>query len=471
MLLTITYEGQHAKDFGYMLHKNPYNPSVFELSIGKAYVFFTELNDSRATVVLFLDIESLELTKNKGLNNKIFTSIFDYVNNRAYVTSSFMSTAIKKVFGTTMTGRVDVEHLKDVVTSSLELTITLDTLYCQGCVDKLNLIFEPLGYNVKYKQLNYDDVFKTWGKSDYVSLTLKGKVRLSEMLKHFAILLPVFDSQKHYWINEDEVDKLMRLGAEWLPLHPEKEFITKRFLRKASHFVNDALTQLKELNGTSEENDSDAILDEKTYVVTKKLSDLRIETIVSILKKKNVKSILDIGCGGGKLIAALKNHHEFEKIVGVDVQMSIVSKLRKKFELTPIKKGEEKERIEVIHGSAIYRDERFEDFNAICVSEVIEHLNENKLHLLERVLFYHAKPNYIILTTPNKEYNVKYEFLNGTEFRHKDHRFEWTCGEFQSWCDKIAHKFAYTVTVSGIGDYDAIVGQPTQIAIFEKEEL
>jgi hypothetical protein len=42
------------------------------------------------------------------------------------------------------------------------------------------------------------------------------------------------------------------------------------------------------------------------------------------------------------------------------------------------------------------------------------------------------KPKIVIITTPNREYNVLFENFEGP-FRHWDHKFEWTRSEFQNW--------------------------------------
>jgi hypothetical protein len=110
MLLTITYTGRNTSDLGYLLYKNPNRcPQTFELAFGKAYVFYPEVTDERTTAALLLDIDPLDLAKGKGGSG----GLFDYVNDRPYVSSSFMSVAISKVFGTAMSGRADAQCRSD----------------------------------------------------------------------------------------------------------------------------------------------------------------------------------------------------------------------------------------------------------------------------------------------------------------------------------------------------------------------
>ena len=127
----------------------------------------------------------------------------------------------------------------------------------------------------------------------------------------------------------------------------------------------------------------------------------------------------------------------------------------------------QRERIELIHGSLIYRDQRLAGFDAAAVIEVIEHFDPPRLSAFERVLFEFARPKTVVLTTPNQEYNVIWESLPAGQFRHPDHRFEWTRAEFQTWASRVAAKHGYAVRFLAIGPADALLGSPTQMAVFE----
>jgi 3' terminal RNA ribose 2'-O-methyltransferase Hen1 len=128
----------------------------------------------------------------------------------------------------------------------------------------------------------------------------------------------------------------------------------------------------------------------------------------------------------------------------------------------------EKERIQFLHGSLTYKDSRLNGFDAAAVVEVIEHLDQARLNTFERVLFEHAKLETVVITTPNVEYNVKFKSLPAGQFRHKDHRFEWTRAEFQSWASRIADQYGYTVRFLPIGPEDSTVGAPSQMGVFTR---
>lgn len=176
---------------------------------------------------------------------------------------------------------------------------------------------------------------------------------------------------------------------------------------------------------------------------------------------------MDLGCGEGKLIAALLKEKEFREIVGVDVSYRILERAHDKLRLEKMAPMQ-RERVKLLHGSLIYRDRRLAGYDAAAVVEVIEHMDLARLAAFERVLFEFARPGTVALTTPNSEYNVKWENLPAGKLRHRDHRFEWTRGEFQTWANAIAERFAYAVRFLPVGPADPEVGPPTQMAVFER---
>jgi len=499
MLLTITYTGRDTTNLGYLLYKNPYRPQVFELTYGKAYVFYPEASFERTTAAMLLDIDPIDLARGKVGSSG--GGLFDYINDRPYVSSSFMSTAISKVFGTAMTGRADAhQELSD---TPLDLTTTATMLPCRGDREKLSGVFEPLGYAVSYENFILDEDFPDWGESSYVNLTISGKVRVRDLLKHLYVLIPVFDRQKHYWVGADEVDKLLRLGEDWLPSHPERAYITGRYLNRRRSLVNMAFERLAADGAadvdllSSELDDTDDLLakqpDDGSEVQPVKqsietpagssteqpdimlaeehdkkptLNEQRLGSVVATLKNCGAKSVIDIGCGEGSLLRLLVKERQFTKIAGVDVSHKALERARDRLKLE--RAGElMQERVQLFQGSLIYKDARFSGYDAACVVEVIEHLDLPRLAAFERVLFEFARPPVVVLTTPNKEYNANYGFLYEDDLRHRDHRFEWTRAEFREWASKTADRHGYSVQFSEVGAMDETFGAPTQQGVFK----
>ncbi len=463
MLLTITSTHVNAADLGYLLHKNPARCQSFDLSFGKAHVFYPEANAQRCTAALLLDVDPIGLVRNRrGPSGEGF-QLEQYVNDRPYVASSFLSVAIAQVFGSALAGRCkDKPELVDI---PLHLSVRLSVIPCRsGGEDVLRRLFAPLGYEIRAQRIPLDLKFPEWGESPYFSVELEASKTLRELLTHLYVLIPVLDDDKHYWIGDDEVEKLLKHGEGWLSEHPERETITRRYLKHRRNLAEEALSRLIE----GEEPDASIevqTVEEEIVERPLSLNEQRLGTVVAALKNSGAKRVLDLGCGEGKLLRELLKDKSFERIVGMDVSHRALEIAQDKLHLDRLP-PKQKERIELIQGSLMYRDKRLSGFDAAAVVEVIEHLDPARLAAFERVLFEFAKPKMIAVTTPNVEYNVKFETLPAGKFRHRDHRFEWTREQFQTWANGVATRFGYAVSFVGIGAEDASVGTPTQMGVF-----
>lgn len=466
MLLTITYNGDNATDLGYLLFKNPHRPQEFKLNYGKAYVFFPEINDTKCTAALLLDIDPLDLARGKVGSKD--GGLFDYVNDRPYVSSSFLATSIVRVFGTAMTGRCD--ERPELAETPLNLTAEINNLPCRGNTSMLNRVFEPLGYEVSYEESILDEMYPEWGKNRYVNLKLTGNLKLQLLLKHLYVLIPVFDNQKHYWIGKDEMDKLLRHGEEWLAEHPEKDFIVRRYLGGRGMLARKALAELA-LDSMDDGHSGDVLKEESEEVndiqQTPNLNTRRLKKVMEAVKNSGASSVIDMGCGEGRLLSLLLKETSIQKIAGMDVSWSALERASQKLYLDRMTETQ-RNRIDLFQSSILYKDERFSEYEAACIVEVIEHLDKNRLSFFEQVVFGEAKPKTVILTTPNVEYNKNYPLLQEGTMRHGDHRFEWSREEFETWSDHICNDFDYEVKIYEIGDEDEELGTPTQMGVFTK---
>lgn len=461
MLLTIATTHQPATDLGYLLHKNPARVQTFDLGFGKAHVFYPEATAERCTAALLLDVDPVGLVRGK-MEHRTFEQ---YVNDRPYVASSLMSVAMGRIFNTALAGKCQSHQELSDTAIPLEAKISAVPARAGGA-EFLRGLFEPLGYAVEAEQLQLDEQFPEWGASPYFTVRLTAVKRLQDLLAHLYVLIPVLDDEKHYFVGEAEVEKLLRRGEGWLASHPLRDIITKRYLKHRRSLTREALARLlqdeaEEIEQTAERAETS----EETLEKPLSLNEQRYQAVLAALREANAKSIVDVGCGEGKLLRHLLKESSFEEIVGLDVSHRAleIAAERLKLERLPDKV---REKIRLLHGSLTYRDKRLENFDAATVVEVIEHLDEARLRAFERILFEFARPKTVVLTTPNREYNVKFENLPADKFRHADHRFEWTRAEFQTWANNTAEKFNYKVGFASIGEVDAELGSPTQMAVF-----
>ena len=468
MLLTIETTHKPATDLGFLLHKNPGRNQSFELAFGKVHIIFPEATETKCTMAMLLDVDPIEMVRGKRMRK---TGIFleEYINDRPYVASSFVSVAIAQVLGTALNGQC--KQRPELVDTEFPLVVNISALPCHGGEDIVKRLFEPLGYDVDANGYLLDDKFTEWGNSIYYSVVLKKNTTLKELLSHLYVLIPVLDNQKHYYIGKDEIDKLIKKGSGWLAQHPDKELVARRYLKYRMSLAREALGRLEEENIPLIENidENDTASTEEEIEKTISLNEERLNKVLEALKKSGANKVMDLGCGEGHLLSLLLKNKQFENILGMDVSIRSLERASQKLNLDKLPLAKRK-RIELIHGSLMYKDSRFDGYDAAAIIEVIEHLDTPRLAAFERVVFEFAKPPTVVVTTPNREYNVTWENLGKDKLRHGDHRFEWTREEFQKWCNTIAGKFNYNVEFHSIGEELDDIGSPTQMGVFSITE-
>ncbi len=467
MLLAITTTATQypATDLGFLLHKHPDKAQSFPLNFGQAHVCYPEANEAACTAVLLLNVDPIKLVRKQGQSAAF--ALQPYVNDRPYVASSFMSTAIAQVYGSALNGRCP--HAPHLVDTPLALTARIAVLSVRGGESFLRRLFEPLGYQVTAVRHPLDTQFPEWGNSRYYTVTLKHTLCLRQLLTHLYVLMPVLDDDKHYWVGEDEVEKLLHRGEGWLNVHPEREEITRRYLRHHRHLTRAALAQLAEEDDPDPETTvatQDALETEAEETIG--LHQQRLTAVFQALKDSGAQTVLDLGCGEGKLLRLLLPEKQFTRLVGLDISLRALEIAQERLRLDRLPPTQQ-ERITLLHGSLTYRDARMDGFDAAAAVEVIEHLEPSRLVAFARVLFEYAQPRTVVITTPNREYNTMWPNLSAGHFRHQDHRFEWSRAEFQAWGQNVAATYGYIVSFAAIGPEDEAFGAPSQLAIFRRE--
>ncbi|MGW0535188.1 3' terminal RNA ribose 2'-O-methyltransferase Hen1 [Streptomyces sp. NPDC003032] len=482
MFLTISTTGtpeRPATDLGFLLHKHPDNAQAFSTSYGTAHVLYPEATAERCTAALLLEVDPVALVrrgKGKGRGGAPDAALAQYVNDRPYAASSLLAVALSAVFSSALHGVCKARPER--ARQPLPLRVEVPALPARGGGELVRALFEPLGWTVAVTPVPLDERFPEWGDSRYVGLVLDApddKLTLGEALRHLYVLLPVLDDAKHYWVSADEVDKLLRAGEGWLADHPEQQLITSRYLARRWSLTREARERL-ELVRLADADDTDVdevdnAVDEESDTDEKPvpLAVRRREAILAALTAAGAGRVLDLGCGQGQLVQALLKDARFTEIVGVDVSMRALTVASRRLKLDRM--GERRaERVKLFQGSLAYTDKRLKGYDAAVLSEVVEHVDLERLPALEYAVFGSARPRTVLVTTPNVEYNVRWETLPAGHVRHGDHRFEWTREEFASWARQVSERHGYDVEFAPVGDEDPEVGPPTQMAVFTRNE-
>ncbi len=457
MLLELTTTHQPATDFGYLLHKHPDKLFSTELSVGNALVFYPEANEEICTACLLLDINPVDLVRGDKSKNAFLSA--HYVNDRPYTSNSFLSTAISKAFGSAINGTCPTKP--ELVVTPIPLKAKIHSLRVDCDPAYIPKLFEPLGYTITIEKFLLDAQFPSWGSGNVINLTVEKTTTLKELLTQLYVFMTVLDNSRHYYISKQDIDTLIRRGDGWLDAHPEKDWITKRFLKFLKPLTNEAFLRLSPEAVESETAEIQPI--ERTPT----LHQQRLTQSLEFVRASGAESVLDVGCGEGKLLKMIMRDGQFKKIGGMDVSFGELQRAKENLHLEEASPAM-RERIALFQSSVTYRDERFKEYEALVLVEVIEHLDEERLPDMAKVIFGFAQPKTVIMSTPNAEYNVVYEKLSADTFRHTDHRFEWTRKEFSDWCEGVGALYCYTFKIHHIGKQEENLGAPSQMVVFNR---
>jgi 3' terminal RNA ribose 2'-O-methyltransferase Hen1 len=478
MLLTITLTEPPATDLGYLLHKHPDRTQSFDVSAGQAHVFYPEASEQRCTAALLLEIDPIGLVRGhrrtRAGGPEAF-SLAEYVNDRPYAASSMLAVALGHVFRTAMTGRCDARP--ELAARPLPLEISIPALSCRGGTDLADRLLQPLGWEVQATRIPLDPGRPEWGGSRYFTVRLAGQARLADALSHLYVLLPVLDDNKHYWVDDAEIDKLLRAGGDWLAAHPERELITHRYLAHQRTLTVTAVARLAEVDDTEPEALDNAVPRAEPAIAggtppPGPLAQQRREAVLAVLRDTALEDsaaarVADLGCGEGRLVAMLLREPTVARVLGVDVSHRALERAAQRLHLDTMP-DHQRERLDLLQSSLTYADQRLAGLDAAVLMEVIEHVDPPRLGALEQAVFGAARPGTVVVTTPNAEHNVRFAGLGPGAMRHPDHRFEWTRPQFREWAAGVAGRRGYQVHFLPVGPDDSEVGPPTQLAVFTR---
>ncbi|MCM3003628.1 3' terminal RNA ribose 2'-O-methyltransferase Hen1 [Priestia koreensis] len=449
MQLTIKAHGENADAISYLLAKNPNNLYERMHNGHLVRMFYTECTQEKLDVTFFVTPDSIELSRNRS---EIY-DITSYINDREFAVSSIFCTLLRTSLGTALNGKPKEEYQK-WVDHQFAFQFEFGPLASDLSDEQIRNLFEPLGYSVSVTYGSNDYHFSMSKQSAARSITLEGFVTLQSGLRQLFVLIPVLDNYKHYFIDEKEVEKITRYGEGWLDEHPERNFILERGLRfkEMIRLVENTTSSSEELPPVS---------------TSIRLNEQRYEKIIQVIQSLEAhQHIVDFGSGEGKLSVQLGFVEGVKEILAVEPSQRSILQARHRFEKASAEEGFLLPTS--ITGSLFYYDERFMKKDVMILCEVIEHIDEHRLPKVMDTILHHYQPRTLIVTTPNADYNSVYNL--GKDYRHDDHRFEWSRDEFTQWCDTQNHQNNYQLSFNGIGTKHEEYGTPTQMCIFTRKE-
>lgn len=462
MYLSIATTHTPATDLGFLLMKHPDRVHAVDLSFGSATVVFPEASAKRCEAALVLSVDPIGLVRGRGEGEGL---LGHYVNDRPYAATSLLAVALNRAFRTAMAGTS--RERPELAAAAIPLEVRITPL--PGDADLVATLFHPLGWQSTCTPVPAVED----GASRYLDVTLRGMLRLSEALTHLYVLIPVMDADKHYFIGDDEVDKLLSKGGAWLAAHPARQIITERYLKRRQLLVRSALARLAPEEEVREAEPGSArptrAAPEEVLEQPLRLADQRRAAVAAALEAVGAARVADLGCGEGRLLAHLAPDRRFTKLIGLDASTKALDLAERRLGLTRAGSvAAADNRITLLHGALTYRDSRWTEVDAVVLIEVIEHLDADRLPALEAVVFQAAHPPAVIVTTPNQEHNALFDSLPSGAFRHPDHRFEWTRPEFRAWAERVAVAHGYRWHWQPVGPEHDRYGPPTQMAVFQR---
>lgn len=486
------------------------------------WAFYPEVADDHVSIVLITEIDAVALVRGPAA----LAGLDQYVNDRPYVASSLTAVALNMTFRTAMNATSTM--LPARVGERLPWIVELPAVACDGGADLITKLFSPLGYTVTTTRLPLDERFPEWGEASLYSVRLEGEQTTASVFNHLYLLLPVLDNAKHYAVSDDEMEKLVARGGAWLAAHPARDLIARRYLRYRRPLVAQAASALGKLvadepeleaatgetadagdpegpasasGGINAPEERDTRVDvtqtapaphesaqadfagagQPGVISTARpappatttdkspgLHEQRLAAVMEAVRGAGARTLVDLGCGEGRLLALALKEKGLSRILGMDVSTRALGLARRKLHYDHLPPAQ-RARLELIHGSLLYRDARLAGFDAAALVEVIEHLDTPRLGAMERAIFEHARPRRVIVTTPNREYNAHWESLQAGEFRHEDHRFEWTRADCRAWAERVATAYGYTARWQELGPLDGDLGAPSQMVVFDRQ--
>ena len=403
MLLTITYEPEPGPDegvgvdatvFGYLLHKHPAKVQTFSAPVGEIHVLYPEATARRCTVAVLLEVDPVGLVRNKRFRGDS-GSLDHYVNDRPYVASSMLAVALGTVFRTAMTGRSD--SYAELAAAPLPLRVEIPVASSRG--DEENLIrrvFEPCGWAVTEHRIPLDVDPPEWGPSRYSAVTLTGRIRAGRGAAS-AVRAAAGARRCQALLGRRRRGRQAAARAEGLAARPPGARADHPALPAAPAFAGPHCRGPAHRADRGRDRRRGGERDRGTsQAARRRARETRSSTCCAI---EGACSVVDMGCGEGALLRGWRRILGSRRIVGVDVSARSLDggaghAARHR------RPTAERERIVLLHGSVVYRDERLAGYDAMVLMEVVEHVDPSRLAALEDAVFGRRGTTAVMVTTP-----------------------------------------------------------------------
>jgi SAM-dependent methyltransferase len=219
------------------------------------------------------------------------------------------------------------------------------------------------------------------------------------------------------------------------------------------------------------------------------LHEERLEAVVDAVRASGAQRVLDLGCGDGDVLARLALEPNLERILGLDIDAECLDQARLRLGLgansrigsmlgtethvdnRPSRCSSDEPRlpsIELRHGSLTEPDAALIGYDCALLIETLEHVDPRDLAQVEHAIFARIRPQTVIITTPNIEFNPLLE-VPTSRYRHPDHRFEWDRARFQRWAHGVAQRHGYGWRHRDIGGIHPLYGGASQMGLFRRD--
>ena len=434
MLLTLRVTGSHAADLEVLLEKSPDKLHSTSLPFGLAHVFFPEVSPDAVTVALVVDVDAVAWSSNES------STPFATAN------AATLSAAIARVFTTALAARSP--ERPDLVTAILPIEARVSSLAMTRGIDDARALFAPLGYEVEVEE---DVPGASTGVSSSRtrhSVRLAKPCSLYEVLSHIYVLGPVLDGHTGDHVLDGERDALVLHAEGAARGHPLADRITQAHAIRRSSEISAAFERLVAVDALAGQTDPEA---PSTPTL---LDDARMEAIVYELREAAACSVVDLGCGDGKLLSRLVREKALTRIVGFDVSFRLLDLAAARMKLD--RRGAKKsERLELLHGSLFYSDSRLRGFDAAILADVLQHVPADRLGDVENVVFSEAQPSTVVV------------MMNGggrEDSTPTDLPHAWSTNQFDAWASGVSERRGYRVRLLSIGSSQL----PTRMAVFSR---